>query len=393
LENYQYQQSTQRDTIFQIGGSMKKLIGNYIFICFTVFSLLILPKFIHAQDQNIKVVVENATVRMKPDAEGRIIANPLLGTVYNVKAKDGGWYEIRVRTEEGISITGYINEMFVQIVEDKKRPQAPSRRMELAFGGSYVSGYSVNHMYYSELWSAGLLAGVFENGKVIPEIGKAFGFDVSFNYFPVKDLGIQVRLDYNLKSTLTNASMSSFNLDFQWADGQSASTGKEWTVDGNITIMNISGNLIYKIPGNGLLAPFLSGGASYHSGKIKASTTCGYAWTWFESVNTDTVQVIDYIDIPANLNSFFDGIGFNIGGGADILFSSKVVLTIDARYFISKKAKEDWKIQAGEYRFNNFNENALLVDEKSANHIQEGIDPFELNPSYFKVSVGIKVLF
>ena len=64
----------------------------------------------------------------------------------------------------------------------------------------------------------------------------------------------------------------------------------EWPVDGDLSLTVISGNVIYKVQGSGMLIPFLSGGVSYFSGNVQANTHVGYAYTW-EIV---PFQYIDY---------------------------------------------------------------------------------------------------
>ena len=392
---------------------MKKNFEGKAFICLVVSVLLILPTIVQAEKQKIRVVVENSSIRVKPDIQSEVIKKPPIGSVFNVERKVGEWYEIRVPTEVGVLVTGYIYEMFVEVEREEKKPpepkrevpkeperyippaplpkaqEAPTTRGEVAIRGAYTTGYSVNDMSYSDSFSEGILQSATSTGNATAELEKTLGFDGSFNYFLAGGLGIQLRFDYNLKSNFTNASKSTFELDWSWASGESYTKEEEWPLEGDVTLMIISGNLIYKVQGAGMFAPFFSGGASYYLGKLKANTTGGLAHTWFSY----PYRYIDYFDIPADLDTSFSGIGFNVGGGIDILFSANIGLTIDARYFILKKVKENWEISAGNYKANMDEAWYLTVSEEMAKSLQEEIGFFELNTSFFKVSAGLKFLF
>ncbi len=392
---------------------MKKNCKGKALICFVVVFLLILPTIVQAEKQKIRVVVENSTIRVDPDIQSEIIKKPPIGSVFNVEKKVGEWYEIKVLTELGFQVTGYISEMFVELEKEEKKPletkreipkepekqvppatfpkaqKTPATRGEFAIRGAYTTGYSVNDLSYSDSFSAGVLQNATSTGNVTLELEKPFGFDSSFNYFLTGGLGIQLRFDYNAKSNFTDASESTFGLNYSWTSGGSYTTEEKWSVEGDVTLMIISGNLIYKVQGAGIFAPFFSGGASYYSGNIKASTTGAIATTWLSY----PYRYVDYFDIPASLDSPFSGIGFNVGGGIDIRFSNNIGFTVDARYFVLKKVEENWEINPGKYDSNLHDGWQLTVNDELINTLQEGIGLFELNPSFFKVSAGVKIMF
>jgi len=265
--------------------------------------------------------------------------------------------------------------------------------MELAVSAAYLGGYSGNDMFYSENWTYGILQKIIERGSLKPVMEKPRGFDLSLNYMLTKDMGIQFRFDYNLKAGLTNAGKSSYNLNFQWADTTIGGLSKEWALTGDVALANISANFIYKYPASTRVLPFISAGLTLQAGRLKAGTSGGYAWSWFVPGETDTMQVIDFIDIPLELKSSFNKIGLNLGGGMDLFLSPQVALTIDARYFIAQKTKLKWQVQPGKYVFNNFNQWTFTVDTASALQIEDGIEPYMLNTSFYRISVGLKFVF
>lgn len=93
---------------------MNNRLGKSGFVCLVLISLLVLPGFIQAQKQKIKVTTEGASIRVKPDAGSEVMATPEVGTVYEVEAKIQDWFEIKLKTDLGVMITGYIHAMYVE---------------------------------------------------------------------------------------------------------------------------------------------------------------------------------------------------------------------------------------------------------------------------------------
>ncbi len=105
-----------------------KLSGKSIISLVIVF-ILVLPFISQAeQKQRIKVVTQNASVRMQPNTESEVILSPPVGSTFEVEQKIGDWYEIKFSSEIGVLITGYINTQFAEVIEaepvrvEKKEP-------------------------------------------------------------------------------------------------------------------------------------------------------------------------------------------------------------------------------------------------------------------------------
>ncbi len=404
---------------------MRRLFNGKVIFCLVVVFLSILPLAGQTEKQKIKVVVENATIRAKPDLQSDVIKQPPLGTVFEVEKKEGEWFTIKVKTEVGVILTGYIHEMFVEIEEEKKEeieeavekapepeeevvevqkkpePTTPPQevrptRFEITFGGSYTSGYSINNVSYSDSFSSGSLERATENGTITQGLEKPMGFYGSFNFFLTQGLGIELRLDSNSSVNFTSSSMSDYRLSWEWSDGRSSNTEKDWEIQGGgISSLTVfSGNLMYKVRSSGLFAPFFSGGVSYYSGKLnRASTFVGYGTTWTVTDWPYVTRYIDFIDVSATLDGSFSGIGFNVGGGVDLQFSRSIALNIDARYFMLKNVEERWQVHSGSYSTNLHSGWKLGLSEKNALALQESMNPVEINTSFFKISLGLKLMF
>jgi opacity protein-like surface antigen len=388
---------------------MKKHLVLRACLCLILALVAFLTTDSYAQKIKIRVVVDNANVRLKPDLQGEIIRNPPLGSSFEVESREGDWYEIRVRTEMGVLITGYIHNSFVQVQGEETTPpeqetrQAPvqtydqpqtrderPKRAELVFRMGYVTGYNLSGSYsYSESFSAGILESASTSGKITTEYKSPLGFDGALNFFIAKGIGIQVKFDYNSTVKSNEASRSTYDINWTWSSGGSYSRENEWSVESEVSSYILSGNLLYKIPTGSMVEPLISGGVSYFSGSASVDTTVGYASTW----ESEGFRYIDYFALPASVEASLSGIGFNVGGGIDFVFTRGVALNIDGRYFSRGKIEVPWQVQGGTYP-SNINEGwTITVTEENANEFASQIEPYSINPSFFKVSAGIKIMF
>lgn len=396
---------------------MKKRLGLKVSMCLILALVIVFTADSYAEELKIRVVVDNASIRLKPDLQGEIIKTPPLGSVFEVESRAGDWYEIRVRTEVGVMITGYIHDMFVEVegaetkVPEPKTeartekpvqqgvpatPAAPPsrearpRRAELVFRVGYVTGYNISGSYsYSESFSSGILQNASASGTITTEFKSPLGFDGALNFFIAKGFGIQVKFDYNSTVKTTEASRSVYDLNWSWTSGGSYSSQNEWGVEGEVSSYVLSGNLLYKISTGSLVEPLISGGVSYFSGTSSVDTTVGYATTW----ESEGYRYVDYFAVPASVKASLSGIGFNVGGGIDFVFTRGIALNIDGRYFYRGKIEEPWQLQGGQYP-SNVNEGwTITLTQENADELASLIEPYTIDPSFFKVSAGIKIMF
>jgi len=400
---------------------MKKHLVLRAFLCLALSLIVFLTTDSYAQNMKIRVVVDNATVRLKPDHQGEIIKNPPLGSIFEVEGREGDWYEIRIRTEMGVMITGYIHNMFIQVqgaetrapepevraepekaVTQEPRPapiqaqeQPPAReqrprRAELVFRVGYVTGYNISGSYsYSRNLSAGVLESASASGTIATEYKSPLGFDGALNFFIAKGFGIQVKFDYNSTVKTTDASRSTYDMNWTWSSGGSYNHEDEWSVGGEVSSYILSGNLLYKIPTGSMIEPLISGGVSYFSGTASVDTTVGYSTTW----ESEGFRYIDYFAVPASVEASLSGIGFNVGGGIDLVFTRGVALNIDGRYFSRGKIEEPWQVKAGTYPSNISEGWTITLTQENADEFASLIEPYATNPSFFKISAGIKIMF
>jgi len=189
------------------------------------------------QKESVRVIVDNASIRLKPDLQSEIIKTPPLGSVFEVERKEGDWYEIKFKTEMGVFLPGFIHEMYVESVEAEiavpapvKKPPEPKKKVvevpstfspaetglkttgkqvNFALRGGYMAGYGLTETAsYTDSFSGGVLQNATTNGQIMMGLKNPLSFDGELNFFFLDGLGVQLRVDYNLSAKLTADSIS-----------------------------------------------------------------------------------------------------------------------------------------------------------------------------------------
>jgi opacity protein-like surface antigen len=365
----------------------------------------------------IKVIVENASLRVKPSMDAEVLEEIIpVATVFNVEKKAGEWYEVKYQSKLGVMITGYIHEMYVEVlpsetgakpvetpkkVEPKPATMAPQsfapgivggHKLELGLGfgmgfGSFLPATS--SAAYS--WGpVGSLLRVDESIGVGHSVKNPLGLGFSLTYFVSGGFGLKARIDMNFKQSIESAT-SDYSLTWTWNrpvnPGPFTQTA-DWPVTGDISIMPISLDLVYKFSLEGAFQPYVNAGVSYFTGTANLSTTTGWGVTFLSG----GYRYIDYLAVPLKVESAsLSSVGFNAGLGLDLFFSPNIGLNLDAAYFFGKAIDVTWVAVGGTYPTNmnpGFNINA-----SDLSFITEHLGTFQVKTSFFKIMAGVKIGF
>ena len=104
----------------------------------SIFLLLILIVFSQSNAQEspgkLKVVTEQANVRLEPDIGSTIIHQAPQGTVFESVFKQDEWYQVKFTTESGETKTGFVHESLVLEIEKppvKKPEEKPVEKIDV----------------------------------------------------------------------------------------------------------------------------------------------------------------------------------------------------------------------------------------------------------------------
>jgi opacity protein-like surface antigen len=328
---------------------MNEKLRKTAFVSFVLITLLVLPGFVQAQKQKIRVTVEGASVRVKPDAASDVIASPEVGTIFEVQAKSEGWFEIRITTELGVTITGYIPEMYVETVEPEPQPAEPEKvapekvepvpvqaepktarkttepaersfRLSLRMGGMYGSmagyDYSFSVTYYNEPLSF--------SESIAKTSAPGFHFE----------LGVVLMKFFELTAGLNSYSKNmqgTYNLglpnmyiynDIVFDDETAEPSRKMTALDLGVNFHPLQ---------RGPIRPYLGGGVSFVTAKVDLLEDIRYR----ETIYSDYSHTMTITEIQL-VNKSVKKTGFYIRGGLYINVFGPVFVFAEGKYLIAK---------------------------------------------------------
>jgi hypothetical protein len=368
---------------------------------------LVFPLLAQGNGTKIKVIVENASIRLKPSLESEAIEeNIAVGTIYNSDKKVGEWYEIKTPSRLGVALLGYIHEMYVEVLAEAIAPQPevrqPERRLEpppvsdlagagankleIFVGGGMGFGSFLNQATnYMDDWTIGFVNG-HEEGEIKHKVNNPFGLGLSVGYFLSEGLGFRLRLDPGFGQKISGG-QSLYAVDFSgWGD--MISYGDEWDVSGSLSVMPLSFDLVYRFPSSSF-CPYVNAGLSMFLGSFKADTTVGWGFAWEVGPSTMT---IDYAKVAASIDEKLNGLGFNLGAGFDLRLGAGLAITLDAAYFLGKKSDFGWNVAPGLYDFKYHSGVSANFGQNTAQRLSDVLGSVQVSLSFFKVLVGIKLL-
>lgn len=182
------------------------------FILFFSF-FFALPKIASSQETfiQLKVVADQANIRLEPDISSIIIRQVPKGTVLNATEKKEEWFAVQLMAEQDTTVSGYVHESLVIAIEplpeekepkvipkirpvepEEDRPKAPFRfALSITGGGNYMRGGDLN------LGIKGLadlyedIFGIQREGKIgSVHLGYVLGLEVSFPLSEILSWGI-----------------------------------------------------------------------------------------------------------------------------------------------------------------------------------------------------------
>jgi len=389
----------------------KKSVVLYIWLIFLVTALA-LPLL--AQGTKVKVVVENASLRLKPSLDSEAIEESIpLNTVLTSENKVGEWYEVKYGSQVGVILIGYIHEMYVEVlveeapqppVQEAERPRLRETRqpepllpaeygqkkMEIFLGGGLGFGSLLNSStdYEYHFGNVGILDYADEAGQVSHKAGGPMGLGFSLAHFFGGGFGLRLRVDFNFSQNLTGD--SSYSLTWKFLSYPTYTETPRWDLTGSLSVIPISLNAVYKFD-LGMVKPYISAGPTFFLAKLKIDTTIGLADTWTYLEGGSLWRIIDYFAIPAYVDQSLNGIGFNIGAGLDVALSPNFGLTVDMAYFIKGNTEVAWSFKPGSYDANIDPNWYWELGQEDLDNILDYIPPLSVKLSFFKILVGVKI--
>ncbi len=259
-------------------------------------------------------------------------------------------------------------------------------KFEISTSVSYQKSL-LNSLYFHQ-YSPPFLSGAYESlaDHTIKIRGKSgWGFNVGFAYFPAEMFGVQFLVDY-AKPRLTGEN-AQYEVYLNYALSFEANPPYPMTFEytygwpdtaGHITEVCLSLNAVYRLPLLEKLAFYLSGGLTYFNVEGNG-TGLAYSKYWYEApwFLGDTF-VYKYNIGP--IRSF----GVNIGAEFNWVLFSNMCFVLDARYFACPSKTLPMKI---------INERLATDPPFDVIYVTMNLQDLTINPSFYRINLGLKYLF
>jgi hypothetical protein len=259
-------------------------------------------------------------------------------------------------------------------------------KVEFSTGISYE--ISTLKSSYLNRYSPPFLSGAYVSSaeQTVNLRGKSnWGFNAALTYYPLERLGVQVQVEFG-RPQLRGAN-SNYDVSLNYALLSPAGSppypyiferSYGWPgTDGNMDETCLSLNAVARLPLSQRVTINFSGGPTYFRVKSEG-VGLAYSRYWMEDANFmgETFQ------LKFKLGPF-NRLGMNLGGEFNWVIFSTVAFVADARFYSTSEAKVPIDILANE----------MLDQPISETKATMKLGEVGLNPSFFRVNLGLKYLF
>jgi hypothetical protein len=308
-----------------------------------IIAIFILPSIGRAEEQKVKVVVEKASIRLEPSMESEIIASPDVGAIYDVEKKIGEWYEIKFYSKIGVLITGYIHQMFVEVVSEQaapkpKVPQKPGKREPTARPKEAVAqlrptvdlklsamSFAVNGYDYK--FSFRYLGEPLTTRDSI-EKESLLGFDIGAGYFVKRNFELEGCVSF-LAKHLPGLYVIGVPNPYVLND----TTSDEFTAHAYVKEFILSLGLSVHPFLRSQLKPYFGAGGVFITGQWDLMTAISWREMTDAVTQTHSVEIDDVSFEKKNVSKF----GFIFKVGLDVTMSRRTAFFSELRFLSAKK--------------------------------------------------------
>lgn len=275
-----------------------------------------------AEEIQIRVTVEQANVRLKPDLNSMVISKVPLGVVLKALQKSGEWYHINLPPDEsGFVVSGYIHASTVEEIsyqpgekpaEKTERVSPPEKEAERPperYAPPPPPPPEPRQEPSSYQESAGMKMGV---GLRAGYGGSGLMFGGQFNLILMKNLGICVEGLYFSQSE----------------EGSSAFLEDGGLSPGKTSVIPIKLSIQGRFPLSSQLTPYILAGAGYYLNSFSLDSSFESTWNNLGFTIEETVN---------------GALGFHGGAGLDFFLNEAMAANLDIRY-VYLKPKGSWTI-------------------------------------------------
>jgi len=289
---------------------MKKTMSLSAILCCLAVSLLA------ASPIALKVKVQSANVRSKPDMKSTIIAQLKMGTLLTSSSKIGEFYEIGIPDKEGQTVSGFVHGSVVEIIgepesggttkDEKTAQEAEVTPENKARAAETVPRASVGTDSEPKKMGLGLSLGLGSSSHY----GSGLAFGANFTFAITKNIGIEVS-------------------GFRYQTSAKESDDVTRLSKGKLATIPLQLSLVGRFPLNPMVVPYVLAGGGYYLNTFDLDGNIVGNWS---DLGFDADEKVD--------NAF----GFHFGAGLDYFINPNIAVGVNGRYCIVK-GKGSWLLR------------------------------------------------
>lgn len=279
---------------------------------------------VSAQGEPVKitVTVPDATIHAGPSLETQVIERPTVGSVYEVVQKTGDWYEVKLPSRLGMTMTGFIHVKFIAAPAGEQQKEAApaaagaaqtaaAKRFNISVGFLYQAQKGYDYVFSYPFYRTTL--GIYD----AVDGHSALGFQGGAGYFVTNSIQLELGFSY---SSASPEGIYGADIPIDTLHNEHG----EASVDHKFSEMVISVGLNYHFLHEGQARPYIGAGGSYISSTMEFIEDFNFDYT-------TRVEVSDPVLSEETVSTF----GFYGKAGLDYLVSESIAIFGEARYALA----------------------------------------------------------
>ena len=382
----------------------------------------------YSSAEKIRIIVPQANVRLKPNAESLAILQVPAGTVLTAERYDENWFKTSLPPDkDGFVATGFLKVTDVEIYAEEKpavkeeappvvdKPAAqpalpaqpvpppppadpvagPGKGFFLNLQASFASLSKIDDATFSRVPTYSYMNTIRDNGTLTSALkSSTFGGEFGLGYFFSDKLGIGLSANYFPSRTIDITSSYVFTWKFN-SSSSLQTDSNTWSSSGTMSSMPISLNLLFRLALSAKSFLILQAGPSLFLTNTSMTAKTGYGVAQQSSfIIYPYIYTTTYVDwYPLNIANNLKKtiVGFNAGVQFEQKISPSIGLLLSGRYYSAPAQSTNWVLVPDTYYTGHLGNLSRSIASDKSNLPEMPTITTTLNFSFLSISAGICV--
>lgn len=253
---------------------------------------------------------------------------------------------------------------------------------EFFINGGYTGAMKVLDTDYGWYWGTDYVD-IEESGYIFQDVSPKFSVAAGFNYFFNNSFGLSVAAHYLKQNVYTG---DGYEFSWAWVNDAWYSDERNWGHTGEISIIPITIDLVYRTSVNRRLVFQLYGGLALYMTDIKLYSNIGYGVT----LETEDSYYVDWFKLAVGIEQQESLVGVHGGMDVEHRISRNLGICLGVQYFYAPTKTYRWEvIEQAQYD----GELGSLYSTETPDIHVDGDITAKFDFSFYRAFAGIKIHF